>query len=48
MFMAVRCNSEVGVIFVVKKFHIQVLKTATKFFKIFERKECELILGYRW
>lgn len=30
-----------------EKFHIQLLRTATKFFKIFERKECELILGYR-
>ena len=30
-----------------EKFHTQLLRTATKFFKIFERKECELILGYR-
>jgi len=46
--MAVQCNSEAGEIFEAKKFHIQVLNTAIKFFKVFERKECELIPGYRF
>ena len=32
---------------VMKNFTSSYVRTATKFFKIFERKECELILGYR-